>query len=89
MRNSSRYKANKMFMYVISLIATGFLFNSPAVYAQSEQTGALEEIIVTARKRSENLQVVPDTVVAFSAETIEQANMTMVRDVTSMIPNVD
>ncbi len=49
---------------------------------------ALEEVVVTARKRAENLQDIPDTVVALSAETIERARIEMVRDVTARIPNV-
>lgn len=72
----------------LALVVSGFLFGSADASAQDEELGVLEEIIVTARKRMENLQVVPDSVVAFSANTIEQANMVQVRDVTSMIPNV-
>ncbi len=58
---------------------------SPSVLAQD---GALEEVVVSARRREENLQDVPDTVVAFTAETIERANIEMVRDITAAIPNV-
>ncbi len=72
----------------LALVASGFLFGPADASAQSETAGVLEEIIVTARKRAENLQLVPDSVVAFSADTIRQANMVMVRDVTAMIPNV-
>jgi iron complex outermembrane receptor protein len=76
------------FFLGLVLLASGFLFVPADASAQSDTSGVLEEVIVTARKRFENLQLVPDTVVAFSADTIEQANMVMVRDVTSMIPNV-
>ena len=72
----------------LALVASGFLLSPVNASAQSDESGVLEEVIVTARKRMENLQVVPDTVVAFSADTINQANMVQVRDVTSMIPNV-
>ena len=62
-----------------------------APYAQAaEETavGGLEVVQVTARRKSENLQEVPDTVVAFSGESIERANINAARDVTIRIPNV-
>jgi len=48
----------------------------------------LEEVTVTARRKSENLQEVPDTVVAISADTVERANITAARDIAARIPNV-
>jgi len=48
----------------------------------------LEEINVTARRRSENLQSIPDTVVAFSEGQLERANVQNVRDITASVPNV-
>jgi iron complex outermembrane receptor protein len=62
---------------------------SGVVYAEpGSESFALEEVVVMARKRTENLQEVPDTVVAFSGELAERANMVQVRDVTARIPNV-
>lgn len=49
---------------------------------------ALDTVVVTARKRSENLQVVPDSITALSASTIERANITEARDVVNRVPNV-
>ena len=44
---------------------------------QTEARGdiLLEEVTVTARKRSENLQSVPESIQAISAQTIEQAGL--------------
>lgn len=69
---------------------TSFAQNSDSSNATDteDQTAVLKTVTVTARKRSENLQSVPDSVVAISGETIERANITQVRDVTSTIPNV-
>lgn len=70
-------------------IAAGFLLATPAAVAQTEAgAGTLEEIVVTSRRREENLQEVPDSIVALNADLIERANINMVRDVTSRIPNV-
>lgn len=57
-------------------------------HAQGATGAVLEEIQVTARKRAEDLQDVPDSVAALSAETLERANVIQVRDVTARIPNV-
>jgi len=48
----------------------------------------LERITVTARRRTENLQEVPDTVVSMGETLISRANITSARDVTNRIPNV-
>ena len=48
----------------------------------------LEEVTVTARKRSENLQEVPISVVAFTRAEIEAAGIERPVDYISLIPNV-
>ncbi|HYC02978.1 MAG TPA: TonB-dependent receptor [Azospirillaceae bacterium] len=60
-----------------------------AASAQSPQAGAaaMEEIIVTARKRQESLIDVPISVTALTAETIEQAGLTSIKDVARFSPN--
>ncbi|MFV3076971.1 TonB-dependent receptor [Niveispirillum fermenti] len=51
--------------------------------------GDLEEIIVTAQRRSERLQDVPVTVTAFSAEEIEQARLRQIDDIASRTPGLN
>ena len=46
------------------------------------------DIVVTARQRSESLQKVPDSITAFSAQAIEEAGIRSIDDVTTLIPNV-
>lgn len=46
----------------------------------------LEEIIVTTRRRSENLQKVPVAVTAFSADTIEQKDIVSPSDIATRTP---
>ena len=48
--------------------------NSPVVWAQSDGY-VLEEIVVTARRRSENVKDVPGTVGVISETTIENAGV--------------
>ncbi|UTF59471.1 TonB-dependent receptor [Gilvimarinus sp. DA14] len=68
----------------------GGLLGAPVDAQQNANVSAsgLEEIMVTARRKEENLQQVPDTVVAFSSATIERANIEAARDITVRIPNV-
>lgn len=54
----------------------------------SQETDVLGDIIVTARKREEVLQDIPDSITAFSATQIERANITDIQGVTTRIPNV-
>ncbi len=54
----------------------------------SAQQVALEEIVVTARKRSETLLEIPLTVSAFSADDIEQAGYTTISDLIEAVPGV-
>jgi len=59
----------------------------PSVLAQ-DTSFAIEEVVVTARKRSENLQEVPIAISAIDAETIERAGIERPADYISLIPNV-
>jgi iron complex outermembrane receptor protein len=59
-----------------------------ALYGASTfaQTGALEEVIVTATKRAESLQDIPVTVNALSENTIQEAGVTDIGDVAALVP---
>jgi iron complex outermembrane receptor protein len=52
-------------------------------------TEALEEMIVTAQKRPENIQAVPISLVAFSAEDVKQLGMTEGFDLANQVPNMN
>jgi iron complex outermembrane receptor protein len=65
------------------------LFATASVYAQETATGALEEIVVTAQRRSERLQDVPVVVTAFSAGTLTQMGIATTTDLVAAIPGLD
>jgi len=50
--------------------------------------GQLEEIVVTAQKRSSNIQDVPMSVTALSGETLEKLNIFDFKDVQSLAPGL-
>ena len=53
----------------------------------AQQQGGLEEIIVTARFREENLQQTPLAITAFSGENLEARNLTDVTQIDTFSPN--
>ena len=56
--------------------------------AHAEDSGALAEIVVTAQRRSENLQNVPISVTAFSGDALEKINVKSATDYLMQTPNV-
>lgn len=61
----------------------------PALAQESAaSSGVLDEIVVTARKRSEVLQDVPISITAFSAESIERRGIESVYDIAKLTPNL-
>lgn len=76
-------------------LAISALIAAPAATAMAQdQTEArgdilLEEVTVTARKRTENLQSVPESIQAISAQTIEQAGLRSMEDYVRFIPSMN
>ena len=69
--------------------ALGTLTIAPTAEAQEEgASGALEEIMVTARRRKENLQDVPAAVTAFSSEDLELRGTSDITEVAQSAPSV-
>ncbi len=56
--------------------------------ADGERTRAMEEIVVTSRRKDESQQDVPLSVTAFGAERIAQVKPTTLRDFDGLAPNV-
>lgn len=49
----------------------------------------IDEIVVTARKRSENLQAIPDSVTVIGSELIEAAAISNIKDFSVLVPNLN
>ncbi|MDX2221716.1 MAG: TonB-dependent receptor [Rhodospirillaceae bacterium] len=66
----------------------GVQFATP-VWAQSQQAAqAIEEVVVTARKREESLQQVPLAISAFSALELETQGVQTLKDLTFLTPGI-
>ena len=62
---------------------------TPYLFAADDlEVIALEEIVVTARKREENLQEVPEAITAFSERRLELAKVENLRDFVDLTPNL-
>ena len=73
-----KYKSSVLSMAVVSALGV-------TDFAQAQ---VLEEVVVTARKRSENLQEVPMAVSSFSAAQLRAAQVDGILDLERMTPNV-
>lgn len=71
---------------LLSLI--GSVTGTHALCAEKAFEGALEEIVVTARKREETLQDVPMAITVLPASVLEDAGVRGVADFVQLVPNV-
>jgi len=62
--------------------------NSPNGTSQSGAGDQIEEIVVTAQKRSENLQRVPISIQALSTQKLAELNVTQATDLVKFLPSV-
>jgi iron complex outermembrane receptor protein len=84
-----RTKANKLLISSAIFTALfGSALISATALAQESEGLILEEILVTAQKRSESLSEVPIAISVFSSESIDQTGVQELRDLTEYIPNV-
>ena len=54
----------------------------------AENAGELEEIVITAQKRTEKLQDVPVSAMVVSAQTLANANIADLSDLNNLVPSV-
>jgi iron complex outermembrane recepter protein len=77
---------------IVSLATSVSLISlAPALYAQAKKPAddaVLEEIIVTANKRSENLQQAPLAISAIPSAQLELRGLSEVKDLSAIAPNV-
>jgi len=82
MRNRQRFVISTL---AAAVAATSLGLSPTAAHAQM----ALEEVVVTARKREESLQETPIAVSAFSSEALEELGLRDISDLRKVVPNVD
>src|SRR5258707_6235399 len=73
----------------MSMLAATVAQAQQAPASTAENSGGLEEIVVTAQRRSENVQNVPIAISAFTAETLQSRNLVDVRAIGNLSPGVN
>src|ERR1700733_14768791 len=88
---SQNYSANRAQPVLLSaLLATTMLTGvAPAFAQQNPGSDQIETVIVTAEKRSENLQKLPMAIQAFSAEKLDDLNLTTFSQYVQYMPSVN
>ena len=61
---------------------------SPSAPQAPQADASIEEIVVTAQRRRENLQDVPITVQAFSGQALESSGVTNAADLARVVPGM-
>lgn len=74
--------------YALPVLAAGMALPAVAQTGASQGAMVLEEVTVTARRRDESLQDAPYAVTAFTAETLQDANVQRMEDFVALTPNV-
>ncbi len=85
--NTRTHRALRRTLCPALLMTTTMLYGVPAAMAQEAAT-TLDEVVVTAQKRSENLQDVPISLQVFGQEKLEQLNLSDFDDYAKYLPSV-
>ena len=74
----------------ISAAVMAALYGQPVAYAQqaADVDGVLEEVVVTANKREENIQEVPLSITALNSALLEQHQIQSLDDYEKLLPSV-
>ncbi|QTH23986.1 TonB-dependent receptor [Rhizorhabdus wittichii] len=73
----------------LALLGATQAFGQTAGRPEDGASGQLDEIVVTAQKRSENLQQVPIAITAFPAEKLQERQVFNVGDIAQYTPNLN
>ena len=85
MKQSTQLIRNKLLLVLLTPIF--YVSNTINAYS-ADSSYVVEEIVVTARKRAENMQDVPAAVSAFSQETLQNAGVDNITDLENLTPNI-
>lgn len=78
----------KLLTVALAALATAFGLPAGQAEAQENQANLIEEIVVTARKREENLLEIPESVSVISRAAIEQGRIISLKDIGHVTPNL-
>jgi outer membrane receptor protein involved in Fe transport len=88
-KDLSVYRPKPLSLAISALIAAPAATAMAQDQSETSDEFMLEEVLVTARKRTENLQMIPQSIQAISAQTIEQAGLRSMDDYVRFIPSLN
>lgn len=86
LRKSSR--AARVAVWSAALLGSTMLAGVPQAFAQNPESTTVEDVVITAQKRDENLQDVPIQVQALPTEKLEQLGIQEFNDYVKYLPSV-
>src|SRR5579864_4384380 len=73
---------------ILNTYAGGAAGADPSTAPEAASTSAIQEVVVTAQRRTENVQDVPIAIQALTGETLQQLNVATFDDLIRQLPNV-
>ncbi len=78
---------SRILQSTVSAAFSAICLGTPTLSSAAESAFVLEEVIVTATRRSETLQDVPISISVISADDIQASSSTDLRDISTHVPN--
>lgn len=87
--NTRKFRGRGIFQSVLTpLVMASLLLSARVMDAQEQRGFSLEEIVVTAQKKAENIQEIPGSVSSLDGESLTAAGVVDVYDLQSVSPNL-
>jgi outer membrane receptor protein involved in Fe transport len=77
------------FAIAAALSGSAALYSGPVLSLDPSADSSLQEIVVTARKRSENLQEVPLSIDVYTAQDMQNLGISQFEDYATMTPSIN
>ena len=75
-------------LYLLTAAGSAVAADTATDSSATPDTGTIQEVVVTARRFSENLQNVPIAVTALGTAMLEEQDVTNLQDLNSFVPNM-
>jgi iron complex outermembrane recepter protein len=85
---NDKYRCRQSLGRRLAMAAAVATVITPSTPLMAQESLSLEEVVITARRRAEDLQSTPVAVQAFSADAIEQRSIQNIEDMGQLVPNV-
>src|SRR5215210_7860737 len=81
-------KVTRLSSLIVVLLAAAIQAQNKDAAGTAQEGGAIEEIMVTAERRSESIQEVPVSITALSGSVVEELGLRTSTDVAAQVPNL-